>query len=91
MPVSSGLEAYFDKKRKKQAVAQKLDDVRAAVDPAFLASFDFFRDQVLTIVEETPEAHDMVEGEIEELHQTLQRRQRVHNLKKSALIIEKIS
>lgn len=64
MPVSSGLEAYFDKNRKKQSVKRKLDDIYSQVDPAFLLSFEKFRTQVLEIVEETPEASERVEEEV---------------------------
>jgi hypothetical protein len=91
MPISSELEAYFEKTRKKRYITQKLDDIRSQVDPAFLVSFDFFRHQVLSIVEENPDAGDLVEDEVVELGVALQKRQRVHNLKKSALVIEKIS
>lgn len=91
MPVSSGLEAYFDKNRKKQSVKRKLDDIYSQVDPAFLLSFEKFRTQVLEIVEETPEASERVEEEVTLLWNNLKRTHRVNNLKKSAAIIEKIS
>ncbi len=65
MPVSSGLQQYFDKKRSKKQVQQKLDDIAGQIDPAFLASFEQFRTKVLDIVDDTPEAENVVSEEID--------------------------
>ncbi len=73
MPVSDWLQSHFDKKRKKQQVAQKLQRLQGQIDPAFLESFEKFRNQVLGIVEETPSSTDMVQGEIQTLETKLQR------------------
>jgi len=67
MPVSSGLEAYFNKKRKTSQVAQKFDDVCAHIDPAFCASFAKFRAQVLEIVDENPEVAEYAGEQVQAL------------------------
>lgn len=71
MPVSSGLEKYFDKTRKKKAkkddkadIRGKLCSVESQIDPAFSMSFQSFKERILEIVDETPEATCMVEGEL---------------------------
>jgi hypothetical protein len=90
MPVSSGLQKYFDSQQKKKSqgdVKKKFQDLASQVDPAFMASFESFHDRILDIVDENPEAQDMVIEEIGELDMKLQNSNRVHNMKKASSII----
>lgn len=73
MPVSQGLQKHFNKKRKKKHVASKLKKLEEQIDPAFFASFERFRSQVLGIVDTTPESAEAVSKEIGSLETKLQR------------------
>ncbi|MCH8518921.1 hypothetical protein LAT59_04130 [Candidatus Gracilibacteria bacterium] len=90
MPVSDGLQAYFDKQRKKRVISQKLERVASDIDPAFLRSFEIFRERILGIVEENPEASDVVSSEIDELDIKLHHNRRKQSLQKAAKILEVI-
>lgn len=93
MVVSAGLQKYFDqsKKRKKDDTKKSLDRIYDQIDPAFALSFEAFRERVLDIVEETPEAESMVLGELGELNTKIQTSNRRHSLRKAAAIIEVVS
>lgn len=57
MPVSTGLQKYFDKKRgKKDDTQAKLDAISSQIDPAFMKSFSTFHDKIMGIMDENPEA-----------------------------------
>lgn len=89
MPVSSGLQKYFDSQRKKKGDMQdKLQKLAGQIDPAFLKSFEEFHDKIMWIVDENPEATEIVSDELEELDVKLQNSNRKHNLKKAASIIQ---
>lgn len=90
MSVSSGLQQHFDKKAKKRDISSKLDDLRGQIDPAFLASFENFRTQVLSIVDEAPEETDVIEEEIGELETKLQRVNKKRSIKTFEIITEQI-
>ena len=98
MPVSSGLEKYFDKSRKKKRkkngdseIKEKLTAVESQIDPAFSMSFQSFKERILEIVDETPEATDMVDSELWNLNEKLKSTKRRHNLKKAAAIIDAVA
>ena len=90
MPVSSGLQKYFDSQQKKKSgsdMKKKLQEIALNIDPAFVSSFESFHDRIMDIVEENPEMEDMVDGEIGELDMQLQNSKRVHNMQKASAII----
>lgn len=89
MPVSSGLQKYFDSQRKKKGDMQdKLEKLAWHIDPAFLKSFEEFHDKIMEIVEDNPEGEGIVSQELDGLDVKLQNSRRTHNLKKAASIIE---
>jgi len=90
MPVSDGLQAYFDKQRKKRDIWERLKKMQGDIDPAFMQSFEDFRLRILGIVEENPEASEIVVWEIEELDYKLHHASRKHNLKRVAVIAEAV-
>ena len=93
MVVSAGLQKYFDKskRRKKSDTKKTLDRIHDQIDPAFAQSFSAFRERVLGIVEETPEAEPMVLWELGELHTKLQISNRRHSLRKAAAMIDAVA
>ncbi len=89
MPVSSGLQKYFDSRRgKKDETKAKLDSIARQIDPAFSQSFQDFHDKIMGIIEQHPEDENVVREELEELDLKLQTRKRVHNLKRASTIID---
>lgn len=91
MPVSSGLQKYFDsqqKKKSKSDVEKKLEGLKGQVAPEFLQSFEAFHDRIIDIVGENPDSSDMVSEEISELDTKLQNSKRVHDMKKASKIID---
>lgn len=89
MPVSTGLQKYFDSKRSKKGdMQQKFAAISQQIDPAFMKSFEVFHDKIMGIVEENPEASEMLWEELSELDMELQNSNRTHDLKKAAAIIE---
>lgn len=91
MPVSSGLQKYFDSQQKKKSkgdMKKKFQDLATSVDPAFMASFEAFHDRILDIVDDCPEAEHMLNEEISELDMQLQKSNRVHNMKKASTVID---
>lgn len=89
MPVSSGLQKYFDSQKKKKGDIKKtLDSLKGQIDPAFLQSFESFNERILWIVEDNPEVEDIVEEELWSLSEEFSKRKRVHNMKKAAAMIE---
>lgn len=90
MVVSAGLQKYFDrsKKWKKDDTGAKLDAIASQIDPAFSMSFNVFRERILEIVDETPEASEMVMAELGDLDENLKTSRRRHNLKKAEAIID---
>ncbi len=90
MPVSSGLQKYFDsqyKKKSKGEMGQKFEDLAWQIDPAFMQSFEAFHDKLLDIVDENPQAEEMVVEEISNLDMKLKNSGRKHDMKKAAAII----
>lgn len=74
MPVSPWLQKHFDKKwAGKKQIQARLDNLQWKIDPAFLASFERFRTQVLDIVEDAPESTQVVQWEIQTLETKLER------------------
>lgn len=89
MPVSAGLQKYFDSRRgKKDDTQSRLDAIAGQIDPAFSQSFLDFRDKILGIIEEHPEETNLVSEELEVLDTQLQKQRRVHNLKKAKILID---
>ena len=89
MPVSSGLQKYFDSQRSKKGnMQQKFAALADQIDPAFMQSFEAFHDRIIGIVEDNPDAVDMVSEELDELDIKLHSAKRTHNLKKAATVIE---
>ncbi len=89
MPVSAGLQKYFDSRRgKKDDTQARLDSMANQIDPAFMDSFRDFREKILGIIDENPQEIDMIEEELDSLGTQLQHHGRVHNLKKANSIIE---
>ncbi len=88
MPVSAGLQKYFDSKRKKQGdIGQKFAAIADQIDPAFMQSFELFHDKIMDIVEENPDAEGIAIQELSSLDTKMQNAGRRHNLKKAASII----
>lgn len=90
MPVSSGLQKYFDsqqKKKSKDDMKKKFQDLAWNVDPAFMASFEAFNDRILDIIDENPGSEEMISEEISELDMKIQSSNRIHDMKKAATII----
>lgn len=89
MPVSAGLQKYFDSRRgKKDDTHSRLAAIAGQIDPAFSASFSNFREQILGIIEEHPEEAALVCEELDELDQELQTRRQKHDLKKAKVLID---
>jgi len=91
MPISSGLQKYFDSQQKKksaQDMKKRFADLQWKIDPAFMQSFVWFHDKIMEIVEENPDALDIVSDEMEDLNQNVERTHRTHELKKAQAIIE---
>lgn len=89
MPVSSGLQKYFDsKKPKKGDMEDKFASLKGQIDPAFMKSFEAFHDKIMDIVEEVPEAEEIIGEELEQLDAKLSNENRRHNLKKAKSIID---
>ena len=91
MPVSSGLQKYFDSQQKKKSqgdMKDKLQKLAESVDPAFMKSFDAFHDRILDIVDETPESEDMLRQELNELDTNIRNSRRVHDMKKASAVIK---
>lgn len=91
MPVSSGLQKYFDAQQKKQTaqdMKKRFADLKGKIDPAFMQSFAWFHDKIMNIVDENPESTNMVLEEVDELAKKVERSHRVHELKKAQVIIE---
>ena len=87
MPVSAGLQKYFDSRRGKKATTQaRLDSIATQIDPVFAQSFYEFRQKLLGIIDEFPEETTMIDEELQELDTKLETRKRVHNLKKATII-----
>ncbi len=88
MPVSSGLQKYFDSQRQKKGdIKQRFEELSWQIDPAFMHSFEAFHDRIIDIVDENPEAIDVVSEELDDLGMKLHKSQRKHNLQKAATII----
>ena len=64
--------------------------MKGEIDPAFIQSFEDFRLRILGIVEENPDASEIVSEEIEDLGIKLHHTKRKHNLKRAAAILESI-
>ena len=61
MPVSSGLQKYFDSQRKKkQDIKDRLASLADQIDPVFLQSFENFHERIMGIMEDNPDAEDIV-------------------------------
>lgn len=89
MPVSAGLQKYFDSRRgKKDETQARLDAIAGQIDPVFSQSFLDFRSKILSIIDEYPEENEIVQEELEELDTKLQMRKRGHNLQKAKIIID---
>lgn len=89
MPVSPALQKYFDaKKPKKDDTQKKLAAIAEQIDPAFMLSFDVFRDKILGIVDDYPESESLVWEELEELQEQLESSQRKHDMKKMAAFLQ---
>jgi len=91
MPVSSGLEKYFDaqqKKRTMQNMKKRFADLEWKIDPAFMQSFVSFHDKIMGIVNENPESSDMVMQEVDELTKHIERTKWKYELKKAEVIIK---
>jgi len=67
---------------------QKMKDLAAQIDPAFMQSFQSFHERILEIVDGDEQAGEIVSEEISDLDIKLQNSNRVHNLKKASAIIE---
>lgn len=89
MPVSSGLQKYFDAQHtwKKDDTQAKLDSIASQLDPAFSQSFLEFRERILWIVSENPNEEEIIQEELNVLSWHISNSQRVHNLKKASVII----
>jgi len=90
MPVSDGLQAYFDKQRKKRDIWARLEKMKTDIHPEFLKNFEDFRLRILDIVEENPEASEIVNWEIEELDIKLHHARRKQSLQRAATILDVI-
>lgn len=90
MPVSDGLQAYFDKQRKRRDIWARLEKLKIDIHPAFLKNFEDFRLRILDIVEENPEASEIVSWEIEELDIKLHHAQRKQSLQRVATLLKTI-
>lgn len=91
MPISSGLQKYFDsqqKKKSEQDMKKRFADLEWKIDPAFTQSFANFHNKIMDIVDENPESSDIVLEEIDDLTREIGRTHRVHELKKSQAIIQ---
>ncbi len=89
MPVSAGLQKYFDSKRgQKDDIRKKLTSISHQIDPAFMQSFEAFHDKIMKTVEETSEAEDIIVQELGDLDMSLQKSKRKHDMQKAATIIE---
>jgi len=91
MPISSGLQKYFDAQQEKksaQDMKKRFADLEWKVDPAFMQSFANFHNKIMNIVEENPESSDIVLEEVDDLTREIERTHRVHELKKAQAIIE---
>jgi len=74
MPVSDWLQKHFDKTWPgKKQIHDRLQKIQWQIDPAFMKSFEKFRHQVLCIVDDTPGACSIVDGEIVHLETKLER------------------
>lgn len=89
MPVSAGLQKYFDSQRKKSwDIEQKFASIAQDIDPKFSASFEDFRSRILGIVGNDEDAQEIAHEELENLQEKMQERKRQHDLKKAAAIID---
>lgn len=91
MPVSSGLQKYFDsqqQKKSKRDIEEKFKDLSGKVDPVFLQSFEVFHDKLMGIVDENPEEIDMIADEIESLGKDMSSLQRSHDTAKLKKMVE---
>lgn len=88
MPVSAGLQKYFDSQKKKSGTMQdSLASLKWQIDPAFMQSFEAFHDKIMWIVDDDPDASELVSEELSDLDMKMQSASRKHNLKKAASII----
>ncbi len=89
MPISAGLQKYFDSQKKKKGdMEDSFAKLKKQIDPAFLQSFEIFHDKLMWIVEEHPESTEIITDELVELNTNIQHTQRKHNMKKAAAIID---
>ena len=89
MPVSSGLQKYFDsRKPEKSDMEERFASLAGQIDPAFMQSFEAFHDKIMNIVEDNPEAEGMLSEELSVLENKLDRTNRRHNLRKAEAIID---
>lgn len=90
MPVSSGLQKYFDSQQKKRAaqdIKKRFADLQWKIDPAFVQSFENFHNQIMEIIDENPHSSDVILDEVEELSKQVERKQWSYDIKKAAAII----
>lgn len=91
MPVSEGLQRHFDKTWSgKKQVCQKLDDLQWKIDPAFLRTFEAFRDKLLDIVEDTPESCSVAENQIDTLGTKLEQVNNKRKVKTFEAVIDNV-
>lgn len=88
MVVSEGLQKYFDAQRDENNIESKLSSLSTDLDPRFLQSFSEYRSRILWIVQENPEAEEMISNEVIDLGEKLTERKRQHNMKKAAVVID---
>lgn len=61
------------------------------IDPIFLSSFEKFHDQVLGILEDTPESVSVVEDEITDLETKLERVNKKRKVKTFQVVIDEVT
>lgn len=88
MPVSAGLQKYFDGKRKWDYTKAKLDAISQQIDPAFALSFSNFHDRILGIIGENPNESDIVAEELSELQEKIKDVNAKNELQKAATILK---
>lgn len=90
MSVSPWLQRYFDsKQQKKKAIKRKFKKIQDDIDPAFQASFQTFKKQLLSIVDNNPGNEDIISDELDVLWAGVKKSNGKYNVKLGAAIINK--
>lgn len=92
MPVSDGLQAYFDAQGRKRwtqkQVVKKLAQIETYIDPKYQKSFEDFRMRILNILSGDGENHAGIIDELTILDKKLASKSWKYNLKKTNALLE---